>query len=237
MRKLTQQQFLNNCHDTHGSTYDYSKTIYKNKRTKVSITCKIHGDFTQTPDAHTHQKQGCPKCRNIKAGDAQRGVLRRTPKQHLQDFNKVHGDRYEYPNIEGIGVCDYINITCTKHGVFSQQIHAHKAGRGCPFCGRTTNMTDGDVLYLIRVSGMDIYKIGITSKRLGNRRMVKLKCESKLKLEKVCEIETIDAEAIEAQILTMGYDAGLKGFSGSSEFRYFTEDELSDVLSFFKLNT
>ncbi len=237
MKKLTQNEFLQQCHNTHGEEYDYSKTVYINKRTKIIVVCRVHGNFTQSPDAHVHQKQGCPICGQIKVGNTQRGVLRATPEKHLLDFNKVHGDRYSYPNIEGLGVYEYINITCSKHGIFKQQIHAHKAGQGCPTCGRSTSMTDGDVLYLIRVSGEDIYKIGVTSKRLGNRRLVKLRCESKLKLEKVCGIETADAKNIEAHILTMGYDAGLKDFSGSSEFRYFTENELSDVLEFFKLNT
>ena len=235
-RKLTQQQFLNHCNNIHGSLYNYSKTIYKNRRTKVIITCGLHGDFTQTPAAHISQKQGCPICRYIKAGDKQRGILRVSPEKHLKRFKKEHGDKYTYPNLEGLGVYDYIDITCSKHGIFKQQIYAHKKGNGCPDCGRTTSMTDGDVLYLLRVVGADIYKIGITSKRLGNRRMVKLKCESRLKLEKICEIETKDAEYIEAKILLLGFDAGLKGFSGSSEFRYFTENELAKVLGYFNLS-
>lgn len=45
----------------HGDLYEYLLVNYTNTRTKVKITCKIHGEFLQTP--HDHLKgQGCPHC-------------------------------------------------------------------------------------------------------------------------------------------------------------------------------
>ena len=46
---------------THGNNYNYSKMDYTNYRTKVTITCPIHGDFEQTP-AHHIGGTGCPSC-------------------------------------------------------------------------------------------------------------------------------------------------------------------------------
>jgi hypothetical protein len=41
--------------------YDYSLVNYTGFNDKVVIVCKVHGEFTQTPSAHT-KGQGCPTC-------------------------------------------------------------------------------------------------------------------------------------------------------------------------------
>lgn len=53
--------FLKKSNLIHNYTYDYSKVNYINNKTKVIISCKIHGDFLQRPDMHLIG-QGCPKC-------------------------------------------------------------------------------------------------------------------------------------------------------------------------------
>ena len=62
LKKLTTKEFIERAKQVHGNKYDYSKTIYVNKRTKVCIICPIHGEFYQTPHNHVYQKQGCPEC-------------------------------------------------------------------------------------------------------------------------------------------------------------------------------
>ena len=61
------KKFIEDSIKVHGDLYDYSKVEYKNNTTKVIITCKIHGDFLQTPDKHK-QNRGCPECANEKKG-------------------------------------------------------------------------------------------------------------------------------------------------------------------------
>ena len=51
--------------DVHNNSYDYSKFVYKNSKTKAIIICKIHGEFTQRPDNHRNG-QGCPRCSSSK---------------------------------------------------------------------------------------------------------------------------------------------------------------------------
>lgn len=45
----------------HGNKYNYSKTKYKNSKTKVEIICKNHGSFFQTCNSHL-SGSGCPVC-------------------------------------------------------------------------------------------------------------------------------------------------------------------------------
>lgn len=46
----------------HGDLYDYSKINYKNARTKILVSCKIHGEFYANPDCHLNSKSGCHTC-------------------------------------------------------------------------------------------------------------------------------------------------------------------------------
>ena len=61
MKRLTQEEFINNCIEKHGDFYDYSLVEYKNISSKVSIICKEHGIFIQNPKNH-RDGQGCSRC-------------------------------------------------------------------------------------------------------------------------------------------------------------------------------
>lgn len=60
--KLTQAEFIEKAKKIHGETYDYSKTVYCSLKTKVIVTCRIHGDFTPKAGSHIHRKSRCRKC-------------------------------------------------------------------------------------------------------------------------------------------------------------------------------
>ena len=62
-RRLTLDEFLERSKKIHGDKYDYSKVVYVNNCTPVSIICK-HGEFTQNPNKHL-QGNGCRKCTNL----------------------------------------------------------------------------------------------------------------------------------------------------------------------------
>ena len=61
-RRMTKDEFIVIASKTHNNKYDYSRVEYINNRTKVCIICPIHGEFWQSPAAHIHLKQDCPKC-------------------------------------------------------------------------------------------------------------------------------------------------------------------------------
>ena len=60
-RKLTQEEFIKRCKNVHGDKYDYSKSIYKNKNSKIIIICPIHGEFEQKAEDH-YSGHGCKYC-------------------------------------------------------------------------------------------------------------------------------------------------------------------------------
>ena len=64
MRGATTEEWIQRCKEIHGDTYDYSKMDYVRHQDKVTITCKIHGDFEMLIGNHVHKTrpQGCPGC-------------------------------------------------------------------------------------------------------------------------------------------------------------------------------
>lgn len=59
--RLPQEVFEEKGHAKHGRAYDYSKAVYVNSITKVTIICKKHGEFTQGASSHL-AGHGCPEC-------------------------------------------------------------------------------------------------------------------------------------------------------------------------------
>lgn len=63
------EEFIKKAREIHGDKYDYSKVIYRNNRTPVTIVCKKHNAFfNQTPTRHL-LGSGCPLCKPISKGE------------------------------------------------------------------------------------------------------------------------------------------------------------------------
>ena len=135
-RRLTQEEFIESCKKVHGDKYDYSKTIYKNKREKVIITCPIHGDFEQIANNHK-RGEGCSICGNEYAKTHRKYNYGGFKSLSKQRFN----DEYEFPNIKEEYENSHSKITI-KHKVCGRIFkkiagdHLTSKNGGCP-CFRT----------------------------------------------------------------------------------------------------
>lgn len=124
-KKLTTDEFIRRSKLIHGNLYDYAETRYLGGRTKVTIGCKIHGPFSQTPERHL-LGHGCRYCNEYP---------KKTNQQFISDCKAVHGDRYDYSNTVYIGDRWPIRVRCPIHGYFSQRSNAHlHQKQGCPKC-------------------------------------------------------------------------------------------------------
>lgn len=64
-QKMTEQKFRNLAYLIHDKKYSYEKDFfdnYSNQKSKVKITCPVHGDFYQSVGGHINMHNGCPKC-------------------------------------------------------------------------------------------------------------------------------------------------------------------------------
>jgi very-short-patch-repair endonuclease/phage FluMu protein Com len=132
--------FINKSNKIHNNRYDYFKSEYVDSSTKLCITCKIHGDFFQSPNHHL-KGQGCPECGKILVHKK----IRSNTEEFIKKSLKVHGNKYDYSHVNYYGnnkkeVC----IICKIHGEFFQVANTHLSGFGCKLCGiflRTKNMS------------------------------------------------------------------------------------------------
>jgi len=125
----------------HGETYDYSKVVYVNNKTKVKIICSKHGEFEQTPDSHLGGC-GCKRCGyeriaaspNLKPPQYVNEANRYDTGKFVERAKSVHGGKYGYGLVEYVNTHTKVKITCPDHGEFEQTPNGHLLGRGCRKC-------------------------------------------------------------------------------------------------------
>lgn len=124
--KKTTDQWLDRFKEVHGDEYDYSliETI-ENTQQRIPIICPKHGKFTQRVTVHYHHKNGCPSCG---------GTKKLTTETFIKKAKKIHGDRYDYSNVDYMNNKIAVRIICKEHGEFKQRGDFHLRGCGCPKC-------------------------------------------------------------------------------------------------------
>ena len=145
-RALSQDDIIKKFLDVQGETYIYDKVIFKGMSIPVTITCRIHGDFEQTPKKHL-EGHGCPICGNIKK-NADRKI---TFEKFAERANVIHNSKYIYIDENEINnMHDKITAICHRHGKFQQIIADHLNGHGCPKCGYNTSKAEDEIISFIR---------------------------------------------------------------------------------------
>lgn len=128
----TEETFLNKVKEVHGDKYDYSKVEWTGFKNKIKIICKKHDyEFEQQASKHAYGC-GCPKCKFITSGNKRR--LKHD--EVIKQFQKIHGDKYDYSLVEYVKKHEPVRIICSKHGEFLQTPNNHYRGAGCQECGK-----------------------------------------------------------------------------------------------------
>ena len=139
----TKEEFIQESIEVHGDKYDYSKVKYINTNTKVSIICRTHVyKFNQYPSSHLKGFEGCDKCKSENSSKRQSF----TKEEFIWRAMDIHGDKYDYTNINFINMRTSIDVFCNFHQktwAVSPYAHAKPDGTGteCRYChgfGRTT---------------------------------------------------------------------------------------------------
>lgn len=144
-KRLTQEEVIKEFVARHGNTYDYSKVVYMLSREKVCISCKIHGDFSQT--YHSHKSGvGCPKCANM--SNAQKKS--HTYTMFVNKANLVHKHKYVYYESDFYINDKFVDVLCKNHGVFRQRKSEHLYGYGCPSCGRQDSKAEIELFKFVQ---------------------------------------------------------------------------------------
>lgn len=131
-RTSNTDKFIEKSRKIHGDTYDYNQTKYIGARDNVIITCPIHGNFKQSPNSHLNGA-GCPDCAIQQIKDKQRF----TTDDFIKMSKDIHGDYYDYSNVDYVNTETKVPIVCPVHGVFLMTPKHHiNREQGCPECGK-----------------------------------------------------------------------------------------------------
>jgi very-short-patch-repair endonuclease len=125
MKKSKTDDFIAKSNGIHGERYEYTKTEYVNAKTKVTIICKQHGEFQQTPSNHL-SGYNCQKCaKNLKMDT----------NTYVERAKQIHSNKYDYSKVNYVNADTKITIICKEHGEFAQIPDFHLNRKtGCPKC-------------------------------------------------------------------------------------------------------
>jgi hypothetical protein len=146
-QNLNTEEFIRRAKEVHGDKYDYSKTVYVNKRTKVIITCPKHGDFETAPLTHL-KGSNCKKCVNENRKPREKFIPHKIDDliKFIKRAREVHGDKYDYSKFEYTGTYNKSIIICPEHGEFEQSPNHHIQNHGCPMCAGNKKLTLEDFI-------------------------------------------------------------------------------------------
>lgn len=130
--RLTKEEFIIKSNLKHNYKYGYEKVEYINNKSKVIITCPVHGDFLQMPKSHYLNGSGCQICY---------GNNRKTSSDFIENSNIIHNDKYNYNKVVYINNTTKVTITCPEHGDFEQVPKSHLRGFGCKKCSGLEKLT------------------------------------------------------------------------------------------------
>ena len=135
-RDKTTEEIIREFRKVHGERYDYSEADFHGVTKKVKIGCPEHGIFLQTPVIHL-QGSGCAGCS---------GNIKHTTEEFIRRARKVHGDKYDYSEVNYQGNKIKVKIICRKCGhAFWQKPNTHLWGSGCPKCALATQRSKGEI--------------------------------------------------------------------------------------------
>lgn len=142
--KKTTEQFIREAKQKWADRYIYTNTIYDNKNVKIIYECPKHGVIAQKPTLHI--RHGCPYCNG-------RGISRHSTETFINIATKIHNNLYDYSSVRLNKITDYIDITCRKHGIFTQRANNHiHLQNGCPQCDveKTSSKAEKELVSFIK---------------------------------------------------------------------------------------
>ena len=131
----TNDEFIQKSKEIHGDRYDYSRTNFTKVTNPVTITCPLHGDFTQKQAIYHLQGNGCPKCGK-----------KSTTEEFIESAKKIHGDKYDYSKVKYDLAKKPVIIVCPIHGEFKQTPLNHLKGAGCKKCSGTSRSSTDEFI-------------------------------------------------------------------------------------------
>lgn len=193
---FTTAEFIERGKKHFGDLYDYSKTVYINKRSPVTIVCPTHGEFTQSAQEHMNG-HGCNRCKfENKSTDLlmpREEWLKRVEKFPLISFKSLDFE---------LGYHSQVEFVCKLHGGFKANLGSLQSSKHvCAQCSYTAHQSQSirpehigkeAHIYYVYLPEIDMYKIGVTLnkkarfKALGEVQVIETKA---MEYTEACKLE------------------------------------------------
>lgn len=134
-RGLSTDEWISRAKRVHGDAYDYSHTIFSGARNKLTIHCRVHGDFEQVAYSHLNGN-GCPQCWWERKKDIEESKRVSAQNEFIRKATEIHGEKYDYSLVSYSNHKEPVLIVCPDHGEFWQAPSVQLRGGGCPACAR-----------------------------------------------------------------------------------------------------
>lgn len=140
-KRLTTEEFVAKATKVHSGKFSYDKAVYETKKSKVVVTCPIHGDYVVTAVVHLLGFD-CKKC----AQAAKKGVRTRkdTPQYLARKVAKMEGSRF------------YAGSACGKCGC-NKRYTSNNACSDCSVIARKKSNQKNDGIRHKRLTNANIY--------------------------------------------------------------------------------
>lgn len=227
----SQEEFVAKVRLIHGDKYDTTESKYKGTAKNVYVRCVKHDHLFKIQAGNLLSGQNCPICRRENQGN----TIAHSTEIFTNNAIKVHGNLYDYSNVEYSLNTVKVKIMCNKHQTHFWQLPSnHLMGAGCPTCAEYgyKKHTPGN-LYIL-TSG-EITKVGITNRKVS-KRISSINNNSGLDFKEFCHFSFSDGNipfTLERRILAYlesKYSKVEQHFDGYTEC--FLNVDINDLLSF-----
>lgn len=150
-RNWTTEDFIKAAREKHGDKFDYSKSEYKGRRTKVCIMCKElitednpNGEFWQLPLCHIDSPTGMPfqgkRGREYGKITDEEEIEIKT-KEFVQKAKEKWGNKIDFSKVVYTGCMQKVELICPEHGSFYASPNSVLSNHGCPNCTKNQKLT------------------------------------------------------------------------------------------------
>lgn len=156
----------------HGKKYEYRELRrLPNGTLQVLLKCPdpSHDAFWQSTSNH-YSGKGCATCN--RAGKPMLHDLESIKAK----FESLSSDRYEYLGIDRSGKTPMLQLKCSVHGEFTQNLYNHLSGKGCRLCnqGQSNKVSDACLQKIADERGIGFR--GHYQKYASKNRVLQLTC-------------------------------------------------------------
>jgi hypothetical protein len=128
--RSTSSDFIRKSKVIPGNKYIYEQVDYRGAFKPVEIICPNHGSFMQQPTSHLGGS-GCRKCAD--EGTSERCI--KSVDDFIKQSREIHGDKFDYSQVDYNGSWIPVKIHCPVHGWFEQAPVCHlNSVYGCSKC-------------------------------------------------------------------------------------------------------